>query len=310
MNKLYKIFKSAAISSAIAFLLFNPAQADATVGGPSTIYDLRYNPINESVYYIVIDGGGRGCPPVLKKMSLATGDVETVFSCEQGEALIGDNWYNGHLVNIEIKKITDPLKSLTQIHLKENDIDVDVNYLRENRFGDDDQFVISRAFSADVLQNGNIATKLEIQACNIKEPFIFDGYAIPGFEQKIILMMSAKADCFEGGYVSDSIYVVGGVNNLKKDYYPNRRKGASSITPNEGSLVVYEPDSPKISSSESSADEDSQDTMQPSQENHQTQDDETDHRFNWNLIAVVLAGALLFLVVLGLGFLIGKKNRV
>ncbi|MEI7424811.1 MAG: hypothetical protein WCK10_01685 [Candidatus Staskawiczbacteria bacterium] len=70
----------------------------------------------------------------------------------------------------------------------------------------------------------------------------FCGYAIPGFDKKIILLSSAVSNCNEGGYIYETLNVVGGVDNLKKDYWSNSYKGSSALVPNEGSLVVYEAD--------------------------------------------------------------------
>ena len=65
----------------------------ATVGGPTFIYDFRYNPLDESVYYIKQDFGGRGCPPELIRLSLNSGKTDIAYSCSEGEKIISlDNY--------------------------------------------------------------------------------------------------------------------------------------------------------------------------------------------------------------------------
>ncbi len=80
--------------------------ANATVGGGSYIHSFKYNPLDESVYFIRNDMGGRGCPPELIKISLNTGKEQTVFSCDMGEKLRTNNSYDPSSVTSEIDKLT------------------------------------------------------------------------------------------------------------------------------------------------------------------------------------------------------------
>ena len=215
--------------------------AQATVGGPSYIYDFKYNSKDESVYYTLISEGGRGCPPMLYKISLNTSKIDVVFSCDDGEKLLGSNYNNIQLITERINKITDSLKNLIPLDLKKNQISVDINFLSEEKLSPDD-YVIKRNFTASVFQNNKKVADLSLGGCNIEQPFVFAGYAIPGFEKKIILLLSTKGDCWEGGYLSESLHVVGGVENLDKTYLSNFYKTPSALVPNEGTLVVFELD--------------------------------------------------------------------
>lgn len=219
--------------------IFFSSHAHATVGGSINLYDFKYNPGDESIYYQQIDNGGRGCPPVLKKISLSNESVSTIFSCDEGEKLTENNWDNNYLVNQKISEITSQFKDLTPISLKKNNISIDVNFLRNGYIGDEQSYLISRVFSLVVYQNQKLVDQKEITSCDLEDPFLFQGYSIPGFNKKIMLLMSAKADCFEGGYVSDSIYVIGGLDNLDKTFSGNY-KGISSIQPDKNTLIVFE----------------------------------------------------------------------
>lgn len=222
----------------------------ATVGGSLVLYDFKYNPGDESIYYIELDGGGRGCPPVLKKISLLTKQTETIFSCEDGESLTDYNWENRHLVYQKINEITNQFKDLIPISLKKNNVVIDVNFLTDEYVGNEQSYLIRRVFSLDLYQNEKLVDKTEIVSCDLEDPFLFQGYSIPGFDHKIMLLMSSDADCFEGGYISDSIYIINGLDNLDKTY-AGSYKGITPIQPNKDTLIVFE--SEKVGNQESTS---------------------------------------------------------
>jgi len=214
----------------------------ATVGGPTFIYDFKYNPSNESVYYIKQDFGGRGCPPELIKISLNTEKTDIAFSCSEGEKLPpAENPYTSP-ASIEISRITKDFKALSPINLKDNNISININFVSEENYSPEVNDLLRRHFTAYVYQNGSKIDELKITGCNLDQPFLFQGYAIPGFEKKIALLLSTRGDCFEGGYIDENLYVVGGVNNLDKTPLTNFYKDLFGLTPNEGSLVVFESD--------------------------------------------------------------------
>jgi hypothetical protein len=229
----------------IAFgVLCIAGSASATVGGPTFIHTFKYNPLDESVYYIRNSENGRGCPPELMKLSLNSGKSQVVYSCDQGEKLRGDNYdYNGiSPVNTEINKIIQNFKDLTPINLKDNRIFIDVNFVNYEKMTGEDDWIKNANFTASVYQDNKKIIDLPIIGCNVEQPFVFAGYAIPGFDKKIVLLLSTKGDCFEGGYIYETLHVVGGVSNLDKTYL-NFYKGPSALVPNEGTLVVFESES-------------------------------------------------------------------
>lgn len=232
--KKYLLFFSLLV---VALFSLSVGQVQATVGGPTFIYDFKYNPIDESVYYVKDSYSGRGCPPELMKMSLTTGKSEVVFSCSDGEKLS-----SALLVGSEINKITKDFKLLTLLNLKENNITIDVNFLNSENYSPELNELLKRNFNASVYQNNKKVTDFTISGCKMEQPFVFAGYAIPGFDKKIVLLSSAVDNCNEGGYIYETLHVVGGVDNLNKDYWSNSYKESSALVPNEGSLVVYEAD--------------------------------------------------------------------
>ncbi|MFA6135814.1 MAG: hypothetical protein WC705_00385 [Candidatus Paceibacterota bacterium] len=266
---------------------------EATVGGPTFIYGFKYNPVDESVYYIRVDQGGRGCPPELMKMSLATGQSQMVYSCDEGEKL-----NDVSAVNLIISNITSGFKDLTPINLIKNRISIDVNLVDYKKYDPNTDEILLANFKASVYQDGKEVTNFPVTGCNLEQPFTFAGYAIPGFDKKIVLLLSTKGDCWESGYTYETLYVVGGVDNLDKSsisggYY----KGDWALAPNEGTLVVFEPD--KLNSN-----------IENNNTNTPNQNTDSDSNNMYYYLIGLFVAIVLLLVGIMLGRLSVKKSNI
>ena len=270
----------------ILAIFITAGNALATVGGPTFIHTFKYNPLDESVYYILNSESGRGCPPELMKLSLNSGKSQVVYSCSEGEKLRGDDYDGISPVNIEINKIIQNFKDLTPINLKDNRISIDVSFVNYENISPEITEIKNANFIASVYQDNKKIIDLPVSGCNLEQPFVFAGYAIPGFDKKIILLLSTKRDCWEGGYVYETLHVVGGVNNLDKTYL-NYYKGSSALVPNEGTLVVFESETINNDTKEV---------------NNPTVPTETS---NSNVILYTILGSVL---ALSAGYLLGKKS--
>lgn len=291
---------------AIISFIFSVNVVKATVGGPTFVSTFKYNPLNESVYFIITDNGGRGCPPELAKISLSTGKTEIVYSCEQGEELLKKNNYNISLVNSEINKIIKDYKPLSQISLKDNKIFVDVNFLNSEKYppeiGDE---IMKSTFTASVYQDNVKVIDLPIVGCNKEQPFLFAGYSIPGFEKKIILLLSTKGDCFEGGYIRETLNVVGGISNLDKTFSSNSIKEASALISDNNTLIVYEADKIDISTKETS---ESSSINEIQKTNNDIEKIDDSDKYNFSIFYVFIIAILSILFGIFLGKLFYKKN--
>lgn len=216
-----------------AILFMGVSIAHATVGGPTYIYDFRYNPADTSVYYTENSSSGRGCPPMLEKLSLTTNQTNTILSCDQGEMLT--NVPNG--VQAEIAGITKDFKYLTQISLSKNDIRIEIAFTKEEKIPEDDM-VVKRDFVATVYQDDQIVAQFPITGCAKEQPFVFGGYAVPGLNKKIILLLSAKRDCWEGGYTYETLQPIN-ATVVDRISASNSYKGLEAFVPSEASLVVF-----------------------------------------------------------------------
>ncbi len=233
ITRLLFLFTLFFISSNIAY---------ATVGGPTYIGDFKYNPKDESIYYKFYDHGGRGCPPVLMKISLNDGKTNEVYSCDEGEKFL-ESYQNDYNVGIaklaeELDKITSGFKDLTPINLKKNNINIDIKFARSEKFEGELDMIKNSIFNAEISKDNNKLLFTDIFGCNIEQPFTFAGYSIPGFNKKIVILNSSKANCFEGGYINESLIVVGGLDNINKESL-NFYKGDMALVPNEGTITVY-----------------------------------------------------------------------
>jgi hypothetical protein len=189
-----------------------PFVAHATVGGDSTISDLVYNNKDESVYYTVIDESGRGCPDMVDRISLVDNTVRNVFTCDQGENIINTMGTEGFgEVSKRVINIKKGMKLLTPISLSKNVIQIDVEHIKEvpSKF---DDFETNHLFEITVYQNEKQVLSASVVGCEKDQSFSFTGYAIPGFEKKMILFQSTKTDCYEVGYIQERLHVVGGVD--------------------------------------------------------------------------------------------------
>lgn len=220
----------------VSIVIFCSSQVRATVGGEKVLYNFVYNSTDESVYYMRQDFGGRGCPPELFKTSLNSEQSIVVYSCDTGESL------SQQKVESEISKITNGFKSLIPINLKSNAITVDITFVKNENYSFEIAELYRRHFTATIYQNGKKIKEFPLTGCRLDQPFVFQGYSIPGFNKKIMLLVSAKGDCNEGGYIQESMHVLGDLIDINKTEITNFYKGPSALKLNEGSLVVYEAD--------------------------------------------------------------------
>ncbi len=89
------------------------------------------------------------------------------------------------------------------------------------------------------MQYDNITENIILTGCDIKQPFLFQGYAIPELDQRIILTISATSKCFEMGYVDDRIFSISGITDIdiSKQEAPKTQDLALI---DEESLLVFE----------------------------------------------------------------------
>lgn len=237
-NHFSSTFKSVLIATVI---LGAASTAHATVGGPTFIYNFKYNPADSSVYYTEQSESGRGCPPTLERVLLTTNIQSTVISCSQGEALYRDGNSNPNLVEAEIAGATNGFKDLTQINLLKNNIHIDVKFVRAES-ATSDEFVTRRHFLATVHQGTNVVAEFPITGCTIDQPFLFGGYAVPGLNKKLVLVTSTKGDCWEGGYINETLHAVSNVEVIDRNTSENTMKTRGPLTLSNSTLTVYEKD--------------------------------------------------------------------
>lgn len=202
----------------------------ATVGGPTYVYNLKYNPADSSLYYIELAESGRGCPPVLKKISVITLQTLTVLSCNDGEKIGNDG------VETEINGITTDFKYISQIDLNTNKIRVDLAFSREEKI---EEWVTRTLFTARIYQNDTFITEFPVTGCSLDQPFVIGGYEIPGLNKKLVLLVSTKSDCMEGGYTGETLHPIN-ADVLDRTSVSNSYKFRSALAPTESTLVVYE----------------------------------------------------------------------
>ncbi len=217
--------KTKIIIVSLAFVFF-ASTASATVGGPSNVFDLKFDAKSNSVYYQVQSFGGRGCPPILMSLSIANNSTKEIIPCDDEDS-----------TEERINALTGNLPTISPIHLRKNNISVSVEE-KSVEYWENSEEIVRRSFVAHVFQNNKKVESIPFSGCNLDQPVVIDGYTIPNAGHTIVFLFSTKGDCFEGGYISESLHVVSGLN-ITPDTSVYAYKSSESLAPHEGSLVVY-----------------------------------------------------------------------
>jgi hypothetical protein len=203
----------------------------ATVGGPTYLSDLKYNPADSSIYFTYTSHSGKGCPPELLKLSVITEEITTIVSCDESFELSEDDRV------IEFLGVTAPLKDLVQIDLSTNAINMEFKYVKTETIPGDPSYILRTHFVASVFQNGELVDQFPFTACGADQPLVVGGYAIPSLTKKIALLLSTKGDCFEGGYIGESLHVISNVTVY--DRTPAGPQKAASALPQSSATLIY-----------------------------------------------------------------------
>lgn len=270
--------------SIILGILVLAGNAMATVGGPTYISEIAFKVGDDSVYYKVHDGGGRGCPPITHKINLTTSKDSEVKSCDEFET----EDYNNEESSIKAREqfmanIYKDLSYLGSISLKKNNIDVQVEFLSEHIEFD---YLSWSEFRATLTQDGKEIGKINFRGCSKDQPNVFEGYMIPNSD-KIAILISGKGDCFEGGYIKETLHPIKGIKYYDKNIVRSIKQ-AGATEPNLGNAVVYatlasEPSIPETEPVLEAPEKDSSSNIP------------------YVILGVVLA--------LGLGYFLGRKGR-
>lgn len=221
------------------FTMFFAGTVHATVGGPTFVYNLKYNPQDESVYYIKVSESGRGCPPEIMKLPLVSGVGSVFFGCVEAEKLLYEKLNKDYE---SLKTFTNNMisgyKDLKELNLSANNIDIDVDYLRDDTYGETEKYVYNKTHDVYVYQNGIKVNTFQMQSCLVDMPITFAGYIIPGFNNKIVIVASGGGDCVEGPYVYETVKIVSGVQVDYKQAAPVSSKTSGTLIASDKTLTV------------------------------------------------------------------------
>ena len=203
--------------------------AHATVGGPTYVYDLKFDAKTNTIYYSEQNYGGKGCPPELKAIPLETQISQIIISCDSGLDA------SQQAQEAKMASFTAGLPSLVPLNLNKNNITVTLENLGPEKLTD--TWTLKYNFIAHVSQNGEEKTKFPLSLCNPNESVNINGYPIPGIRDTIAIVVSGKSDCFEGGYIAESVHIVSDLHLLYLAS-PNTTKTNAALVPYEGTLIV------------------------------------------------------------------------
>ncbi|MES2471109.1 MAG: hypothetical protein V4526_02680 [Patescibacteria group bacterium] len=229
-------FKTFLTIAAAVFLGASFNGANATVGGATFVYDIKYDAKTGTVYYTEQNEGGKGCPPELKAISLKDNTTKVIYSCDDG---INESQSGGQSQAEKISTYTQDFTYLQPVNLKKNNISISTSVTGEEKLQEGDtDYVIKTNFVADIFQNNAKKASLPFSGCSADQPLVVDGYRVPGVSDKLLFLLSRKSDCFEGGYIGETLHLVSGIN-IANATDVSAYKGQSALVPHAGSLVVY-----------------------------------------------------------------------
>lgn len=275
-------------------LLILSEKVFAAVEGPTYISEIAYNASNDSVYYLKTHYDGKGCPPVIHQVNLTNSQDTEVKTCDE----VFQEYFNGYSEKSDQKyrqfifNFYKNLSYIGSVSLKKNNINVSVSTLSE-RVENGGKYWTE--FRATVTQDNKEIAKIDFRGCDKEQPHTFEGYKIPNSNTMAILI-SNKGDCFEGGYIRESIYIIKGI----KYYDTNVVRGfkeASATEPNSGNMIVFASSKDVVNNNiDNSANQ-----SEVTQSSQQTQ--------SKNLTtALILIGVVVFIMGILLGYLIGKRT--
>lgn len=196
------------IISAIFLFPISTGDVFATVGGPQYISNITYDSQNKVVYYLHHDEGGMGCPPILMKIDLITKSNVPIRSCQEFFEQSNLEWEEAYMENEKfIDDIIQGLPELSEINLEDININIETKTVSDEMLGGE---LWATNFESTIIQNDVEKAKINFTGCLPDQINNFKGYAIPDSDILLILV-SRKSDCFEGGYLGEDIYTVNGI---------------------------------------------------------------------------------------------------
>lgn len=206
----------------------------ATVGGPTYLSQIAYKASDKSLIYLENSSDGRGCPPIIHSISLSTLKDTQIKTCDEIFQQFSPN-LNGEDKYLQfISDTYENLPYLSSVSLKKNNLNVRVEFLDEHVENGEKNW---SEFHAVLTQDNKEVGTINFRGCSKDQPHIFEGYMIPNTDAMAVVI-SNKGDCFEGGYVRESLSIVKGIKYYNTDTVRGFKE-KSATEPNIGNLVVY-----------------------------------------------------------------------
>lgn len=234
--------KNILIITAIAVTYsLSPALTNATVGGPTLIDSIQYSSANKSqIIYEELSYSGKGCPPGITLMNLQTSARTKLASCNDAD------WMNSTSYNAKLENILASYPSLLKhIDLGKNNISAQITITGRKSATEQNYFLESTDFRLDVFQNGEKKASYTYSGCSTSQLHVIEGYIIPNVNT-LVLLVSTKGDCFEGGYTRETLYTVPNITLYNQS--PLALKNNNEAKPGTGnlSLVATKSDVPPL----------------------------------------------------------------
>lgn len=215
----------------VAFLLFNATTAHGTVGGPTLIESLQYSSASkQNIIYQLQSYSGKGCPEEIYSLNVATGAKQGLITCNDPD------FANPSAYNSKLESLLAQYPSLLRhLDLSKNKITGQVTVTGEKKFEPEAGYFGGTDFRLDIFQDRILKGSATYSGCSRDQIHIVEGHVIPNYNSLIVLV-STKGDCFEGGYANEKLYVISNITLY--DQAPLPLKGEKAATNAKGNLVL------------------------------------------------------------------------
>ncbi len=214
------------------FYLLSVSVTNATVGGSIIISSIQTaSPYSEEIIYELNNYGGKGCPPEVFSLSLRTNVRQVILGCDDISLNSSQNAYDAKLESVLSQYPT----LVKRIDLAKNKITAQITVIGEEKFNPATGSFGRTDFRLDIFQDGDKKGSFNYSGCSVDQPHVIEGYAVPNLGY-LVLLVSSKGDCFEGGYAYERLFSVPNITFFNSNSLS--LKGNKEAAPGPGNIYA------------------------------------------------------------------------
>lgn len=179
-------------------LVISSQSVEATVGGPTYVYNLRVSDrdaIARDIMYIRSDHGGRGCAPQVMVLDAQLNKTRELTGCDDADEAVLERAVRQYPV------------ALNHLHLPYNSFRASTRIVKEVPENIATYEPAHIEFETTIYNRDNPVATLKHTGCYPTQPHIIEGYTL-GKTRVVAFVLSTISGCWEGGYIREQIFPV------------------------------------------------------------------------------------------------------